>query len=313
MNPWTEKYRPDDISSVCGNQEKYNEIAKLNYEMGTALIHGPPGTGKTTTIRSILKDVDEESVFIFDMSLKSSETSKNMTRILNNFIKKHTKLKHKIVIVDEVDCMRVIDQKVFKNLLSQSLLKKSSYSISVLFLCNNINKVSEFIVKNCKNINFNLLKFEQVFTYLFNICESEQISVRRECLNYIFNNCGNDLRKTITTMQYLYMMTGEISKQKYDETMDLVDINDKIIDDLFSKPLKEAVDTIYYEGISVIDFIDKFYHYHKDRGKITHEYIKILAGSSNIARNTSDTWFVLCYIISESPLFKEHLKLGSIQ
>ena len=303
MTPWTEKYRPRDISNVCGNKEIYNDILKLRETSGCVLIHGPPGTGKTTTIRSILNDVDDESIFIFDMSMKSSETSKNMTRILNNFIKKQTIRRHKIIVVDEIDCMRVLDQKVFKRLLSMSLYDSSTYSISVLFLCNNIDKVSEYIVKNCEIINFNLLEFKEVQKYLVNICKTENIPVKDNCLKYIFHKCYCDLRKTITTLQYLYMMTDEISIDKYNEITIRIDIDDNIIINLFKKNLKDAVDSIYYSGVSVIDFINKIHVYHKSKSKMTHEYVKVLAEASNDVRKTNDTWFIICFVISNSPIY----------
>lgn len=297
--PWTEKYRPYNSKRICGNEENLRDIRALREKCGSILVYGPPGTGKTTSIRSILNDFPKEQIFTFDMSLKSSETCKNMTRLLNNFIIKQTESNHKIVVVDEIDCMRVIDQKVFKCLLSSSF---NTYSVSVMFLCNNIKKVSEFIIRNSKLIEFKLLEYEKVKDYLEEICSLENINVDHRSLEYIFNMCDRDLRKMLTTMQYIYKMTGVITKEKYKEIIYLLD-TDVDIEKLLKLPLIEAVDYIYYQGKSVLKFIDDMLVYHKEKSILTKDYIKKLAEASNDAKIANDSWFIICFIINESPIY----------
>lgn len=297
--PWTEKYRPYDSKNICGNIENIKEIIELREKRGSILIYGPPGTGKTTSVRSVLNGFPKEQIFTFDMSLKSSETCKNMTRLLNNFITKQTETNHKIVVVDEIDCMRVMDQKVFKCLLSQSI---NSYSVSVIFLCNNIKKVSEFIIRNSKLVEFKLLEYEKISDYLEEICVLEKINVDHKSLKSMFNTCKRDLRKMLTTMQYVYKMTGVITEEKYKEIIHLL-YADVDIDKVFEIPLIDAVDYIYYQGISVLKFIDDMLVYHKMKSMLTRDYVKKLAKASNDIKIANDTWFIICFIISESPIF----------
>ena len=55
--PWVEKYRPDKLSDIVlddNNKLIITNMIEQNY-FPNMLFHGPPGTGKTTTIMSLIK------------------------------------------------------------------------------------------------------------------------------------------------------------------------------------------------------------------------------------------------------------------
>lgn len=55
--PWVEKYRPESVEEVS-HQEDVVRALKKSIEIGSVphlLFHGPPGTGKTTTILAVAR------------------------------------------------------------------------------------------------------------------------------------------------------------------------------------------------------------------------------------------------------------------
>lgn len=55
--PWVEKYRPEKVDDVS-HQEEVIKALKKSIELGSVphlLFHGPPGTGKTTTILALAR------------------------------------------------------------------------------------------------------------------------------------------------------------------------------------------------------------------------------------------------------------------
>ena len=54
--PWTEKYRPQNLNQIVFddiNKKIFNTILDKKY-FPNILLHGPPGTGKTTTIINLI-------------------------------------------------------------------------------------------------------------------------------------------------------------------------------------------------------------------------------------------------------------------
>lgn len=57
LAPWVEKYRPESVEDVA-HQEEVVRALKKSIEIGSLphlLFHGPPGTGKTTTILAVAR------------------------------------------------------------------------------------------------------------------------------------------------------------------------------------------------------------------------------------------------------------------
>lgn len=55
--PWVEKYRPAKVDDVA-HQDEVVQTLKKSIELGTLphlMFHGPPGTGKTTTILAVAR------------------------------------------------------------------------------------------------------------------------------------------------------------------------------------------------------------------------------------------------------------------
>ncbi len=55
--PWVEKYRPDKVDDIS-HQDEVVQTLKKSIEVGNLphlLFHGPPGTGKTTTILAVAR------------------------------------------------------------------------------------------------------------------------------------------------------------------------------------------------------------------------------------------------------------------
>jgi len=57
LQPWVEKYRPEKVDDVA-HQDEVVQTLKKSIEIGNIphlLFHGPPGTGKTTTILALAR------------------------------------------------------------------------------------------------------------------------------------------------------------------------------------------------------------------------------------------------------------------
>ena len=118
---------------------------------------GPSGTGKSSAVRVLLKNVPKESKLILDAKARANGTTQQLIRKLTNFTMKKTETKERFILVDEVDSIRIIDQKIFIRPLTKNIGDNSDKHIIYIFICNRLERVSEFIVRNCELIMYNPL------------------------------------------------------------------------------------------------------------------------------------------------------------
>ena len=305
--PWTEQYRPMESSEVCGNYLEFDQVLEYGRQSKNLLLHGPSGTGKSSAVRVLLKNVPKDSKLILDAKSRASETTQHLIHKLTTFSMRKTSYNQRFVLVDEVDSIRIQNQKMFIRPLTKDIgrREKNDRGIIFLFICNRIDKVSEFIIRNCVVINYNSLEFHQCADYLVNICEKENLIYDKESLNKIFYGIGQDMRKMVSTMQYLSLLMNK--KIHSDDLVNVDTLNKLDFTVLFDRVFREknimsVVNELYFQAYSIITLSIKSLQYHSKKNHLTNDYVQVLAKISNDSRTTENTWFLIYRLINESPL-----------
>ena len=109
--PWVEKYRPQKINDIISHNQNIETIKKLllNNILPHLLFYGSPGTGKTSTIMAIAREIYGINIRLMIMKLDASddrginsvrEDIKGFAEKSNMFIKGI-----RLIILDEADSM----------------------------------------------------------------------------------------------------------------------------------------------------------------------------------------------------------------
>lgn len=58
-SPWIERYRPQTLSSIVGNEETIHRLRSIASDgnMPNLILSGPPGTGKTTSVHALAREL----------------------------------------------------------------------------------------------------------------------------------------------------------------------------------------------------------------------------------------------------------------
>lgn len=205
--PWVEKYRPNILNDIVldkTNKNILNNILKMNY-LPNILLHGPPGTGKTTTIINLIEELqilnnnknksliihlnasDERGIDVIRNQIYQFVNSKNL------FVKGV-----KVIILDEVDYMTKSAQLALKNLL----ININTYdNIRFCLICNYISRIDESLQNIFIKLKFNQLPQENIINFLQNIISKENLTYTNNQVISIQKFYKSDLRSMINHIQ----------------------------------------------------------------------------------------------------------------
>ncbi len=223
---WTDKYIPNQISDIIGNQQQLRNLEQWlddwnycilkghkkqvnktgkkntkneNINARAAIISGPPGIGKTSSVRVLTKIKGYRTFELNASDKRNKDTINNSVGFLMNnttlsSIDNSTNTKN-IIIMDEIDGMAGNEDKGgIKALID--IVKKTK--IPIIFICNDIYSPKlKSLINYCYDIRFFKPDKRQIVLRLIDICKKEEIFVDNQTLTFIVESFGNDIRQTI--------------------------------------------------------------------------------------------------------------------
>jgi len=270
---WIEKYRPLSFDDIIGQEDNINILSSLiqNNSLPHLLLYGKPGTGKTSTIMSLVNKLygDSKTFMLLTLDASDDRGINSVREEIKGFAEKKTLNDKgiKLIILDEADSMTFDAQFALRR-----IIEKYSDNTRFCLICNYNNKIIPALRVRCLNLKFNSINENSMKSKLNFIIKEEKVKIKPDALNVIINYSNGDFRKAINFLQNVSLQNKIITKSICMENI----------------------------GLPSNTVLNKFFNHLIDN---TKDYNYLL---NYISKNLENKGFSLNYILKELNLFLQN-------
>jgi len=251
---WSEKYRPQIISDMVGNEEARAAITEwfVKWKKGTKplLLVGPPGIGKTTIAYLVAKQFGYDMIGLNASDVRSkSRINEILTPVLANVSVMGTPM----IFVDEVDGIHGRSDYGGASALVD-ILKEPTVPI-ILAANNDDSDKMKGIKKAVKTIQFKKIPPRLLRVYLENILKKQGAKLSPGALIKVIDKSKGDIRSMINLTQSL--VTG--FNPQTEKTFENINVEDGVNAFFKANSIEEARSVLYSMQIDPREKINAFY------------------------------------------------------
>ncbi len=221
---WTEKYRPQLLSDVAGNDKAKAELrawaktwnSKTPPRVKAAILSGPPGVGKTSSAIALAKDLGWDYI---EMNASDKRGEKEIRRVVipgsgtNTFTENGDYFslqdgKRHLIILDEADNIHSREDRGGIAAVSDMIRNTLQPVVLIVNDLYELTRRSDYIKKSCKTIRFDNIGRTALAGILHSICEAEHVNLSIEAANRLIELSSGDARAAINDMQSIASSVG---------------------------------------------------------------------------------------------------------
>jgi len=194
---FVEKYRPTTFDNLIFD----NKILILNHIKNPLAIpsfifySNNPGTGKTSTAKLIIKELDCDALFINSSDERGVDTIREKITCFARSMSSNPNSK-RCIFLDESDSLTKVAMDSLR-----ATMEEFSDNCFFIFACNDVSKIIEPIRSRCVLVNFEKPNKADIIQRIAYICEEEKVNATDEEIEELVNRYYPDIRSMVKTIQ----------------------------------------------------------------------------------------------------------------
>lgn len=192
---WTEKFRPSVLENYLGNESFIQDLEEYikNQDFPNLLLHGGPGTGKTTAAKLIVNNIECDYLYLNCSDENGIDAIRDKVK---QFASSATFKKIKVVILDESDFLTLNAQAALRN-----IIETFSLHTRFIFTCNFVERIIAPLQSRLTSYALIPPTPRQIFDRMSSILQEEGVEYQDKDLALIVKTFHPDIRKTINSIQ----------------------------------------------------------------------------------------------------------------
>jgi len=267
--PWIEKYRPSTLDELVSHKDIIDTIKRYMTlgELPHLLFYGPAGTGKTSTILALAKQMytpAEMRGCVLELNASDDRGIGIVRDEIQTFVSTQTLHKKgiKLIILDEADAMTTDAQNALRRIIEQY-----TATARFCFICNYLSKIIPAVQSRCTRFRFGPLSNEQMMPRLQYVIEKENVQIDQEGKKAILQLANGDMRRALNILQSSHMASGLVTETSVYECVGHPSKNDikTIINVLLNENFTVASQTLSTlkttKGYALADILTELHRY----------------------------------------------------
>jgi len=225
MMPLIEKYRVDRLDDLKGQSivvEEIRNFMRMFPAKKAMILNGPTGTGKTSMVLALAKEMDKE---LFELNASDLRNRKSLEAVLKPSLEQQSLFgKGKLILMDEADGITGSDRGGLPELIA--LISKTK--VPIIITANDIwGKKFSLLRKTCKIVSLKELSEVDIKSIIVEVLVKEGKKIKEATIDMIVKNSQGDARAALNDLESVILLgeenIEEISQreQKHDIFNDL--------------------------------------------------------------------------------------------
>ena len=212
-----------------------------------ALLEGPPGTGKTSSVWCVARAM---KLPVLEMNASNDRGTNAIRRKVRSFCEQ---VGRRLIILDEADSMVPAAQKALVRLMDE--FPDTCFAI----VCNRLDKMVNDVQSRCLALSYERLEEKDIRETLGVILEKEGVQWDKKGLDAVLFVSNGDMRTAITCCQAVWSGTGFINEANVYAMMDQP--NYGTVYGMLNEPEKaiQLSACLYEKGYNAMDIVTVMY------------------------------------------------------